>query len=370
MSELFGNTAQPRWLGPTELDKIYSDKGREDAAPFVNAFQSAFSSASKNKMEQDRVKEQRAYQEQQQQKALDQLKPVAESLKGVDSAEGMMRVVSEHPEWMMNPTTGPFIQTATKNWMQAEKIKADASRSESGTIAGKMALQNGSTFIKELAAIDDPEAQAAITNMSPGKNGLPSPEQWQALGLAKATALQKKENARTQAELDAAQRGDVATTTVTDKGITTKYAPPKAGTSSDSPYAAPPKVITVDGRDFLQWGKQLRDLSGAKTPDKIEIELATHRIKAIDTALAKEPNSEDLKKAQSEARAALNKVLMKAPVAKPSQLTPAAPTVKPTAAASKVARANELSQRHPEWTKDQVIRAVQDEFAPPPANED
>lgn len=76
-----------------------------------------------------------------------------------------------------------------------------------------------------------------------------SPQLHQALGLAMETARQRKENAASKAAVDAQARGDMATTTITDKGVSTKYAAPKA---VDATSNEPKQKVLADG-ETVTW---------------------------------------------------------------------------------------------------------------------
>lgn len=146
---LFGETSPPRWMTGDQLQQQYSDEGRADAAPFNNAFQAAYQKAND-----------RAYKEKEEQKTIAALAPVAESLRGVKSTAEMMDTISTHPEWMLNPKTAPYLESAAKTWMQADKIKEDALRfntmndirkekADNAITVAKIRSQNNSAMIKD-----------------------------------------------------------------------------------------------------------------------------------------------------------------------------------------------------------------------------
>lgn len=146
---LFGDSQAPKWMTGDQLQQQYSDEGRADAAPFNNAFQAAYQKANN-----------RAYKEKEEQKTIAALTPVAESLRGVKSTAEMMDTISTHPEWMLNPKTAPYLESAAKTWMQADKIKEDALRfntmndirkeqADNAITVAKIRSQNNSAMIKD-----------------------------------------------------------------------------------------------------------------------------------------------------------------------------------------------------------------------------
>lgn len=62
----------------------------------------------------------------------------------------------------------------------------------------------------------------------------------------------------------------------------------KANASVDSLYSGRPEEITLGGKKFLKWGKQLRDLSAISPELKAEVGLAVSKIKGLQKELADE----------------------------------------------------------------------------------
>lgn len=111
----------------------------------------------------------------------------------------------------------------------------------------KTRLADATAFTKRLSAID-PADRADIQGMEGNKDGSISSMQWKALGLSEERAQVAKDNARALAEMEALQRGDVPTTTITDKGVSTTYKPAPKDASD-----AAPKTMTLDGGTTIAW---------------------------------------------------------------------------------------------------------------------
>lgn len=112
-------------------------------------------------------------------------------------------------------------------------------------------------------------------------------------------------------------------------------------TSDSALYDQAPEVIEVGGKQFLKWGKQLRDLSNFSTTQKVEIELAKTRVNRLEAAVLKAPSGTAkeieektrLTRSANIAREQLNKLIKPAPVSQSSAPTQAAPA---TAAPSQI----------------------------------
>lgn len=128
----------------------------------------------------------------------------------------------------------------------------------------KTRLADATSFTKRLSALD-PEDRAEIQGMEGNKDGSVGSMQWKALGFAEERSKVAKDNARALAEIEALQRGDVPTTTVTDKGVSTTFRPaPKTSTDTT------PKTLDIGDGTKLAWvpgGKTLHVIKGEKTEE-------------------------------------------------------------------------------------------------------
>jgi uncharacterized protein involved in copper resistance len=143
-------------------------------------------------------------------------------------------------------------------------------RGENQSAAAKIAVKDSSDFIKALGQVD-PETRAQIKSMQTNKDGTPSQMQLQALGLAQETEKQSKENEKTQAEIEAMQRGDHVTTTVTDKGVTKRFVPPKPDKSASS-EPVELKEQDIGGKKFIVNPKTGRFVEANKSDKEITVQ--------------------------------------------------------------------------------------------------
>lgn len=207
--------AYPAWTSPGR-----SNWDQEDSAA-QQAFQSAYNRSADQKAEMNMLtfRQQMAEKQQAQNNAIiaAKLTPVANAFAGVETPQQAWEVASKNPQWMADPIQGQFVDRILKT--QNEIAKAEV-----GTIQGKINIADTTDFMKRLATID-PVDRSSIRSMSPNKDGSVSPQQWQALGLAEERLKVASENRRMIAENEAIARGDVATTTITDKGVSTTYKP-------------------------------------------------------------------------------------------------------------------------------------------------
>ncbi len=226
--------------------------------------QSVFNMAYQNAQQNQRQDKQQASEDQRQERGFEQQKNmlqfhqdlldqknaaivtkfsgIADKLKGATSPESAWEIVSQNPQWLADPQTAPGVTSYLKN--QAEVAKAEV-----GSIKGKTAIADATDFTKRMSTIA-PEDRAAIGGMSRNPDGTPSAMQWKALSLSEETAKVHQQNVNEQARQDAIARGDVVTTTVTDKGVSQRFAPPAANSKAFVPeppteYANGAKLIHV-----------------------------------------------------------------------------------------------------------------------------
>lgn len=127
------------------------------------------------------------------------------------------------------------------------------------------------------------------------------------------------------------------------------------------------REIDVGGKPFAIFqvpgskAFQIKDLGALSAVDMVKYRSATRR---RDTAIAdladpiKGLKKTDLQRIIADAESEMSAITQAAPVAAPTTNAPAA-TVTPAAPTkSKVERANELSVAHPDWTREQIIQAV------------
>ena len=161
---------------------------------------------------------------------------------------------------------------------------------DNNTVAAKSILDDAKKFNSTLLTVTDPATRSKIRGMT--KNGVPTAEAWEALDAAPKTTSTKPLSTVGKLEADR----DNAIKSGAPQEVVSAYdaAIKKATESSANLYADAPKVIEVEGKKFLQWGKQLRDLSSTGAKEKAEISLMTSRIRTLQTELSKDPKNADI----------------------------------------------------------------------------
>lgn len=341
-----------------QANLAYAEEGRAEAAPFANAFQSAFQKSSE-----------RAYQEKQQQQAVDALKPVAEGLRGVQSSGDLMKVVADHPEWMLNPKTAPYMEQAAKTWMAADKIKEDATRFDE---ANKIRRQQADNALKIQKQKSD-DATAKINNSAVAQKDR---QNWQNAFYE----LPSEKRALVESTDGATQKDDLGNSVLTGKGksmVSDMYGgkPPVSEKTGKSEG----KTADIKNLEYIRHLEEIGDTEGAillrnhfkhrDATDKLTGEDAvkekdlTKQIQSIEkelnTAKGNDSKPEQLISIQERLLAAQSqrhKLYQK--------LVPVQTRTAPTAStpSKKLERANALAKEHPNWSKNDVIKAVNDEF--------
>ena len=148
-------------------------------------------------------------------------------------------------------------------------------------------------FIKRRNALP-PDLRPLVDQIIKKGDGTIPIQGYQTLDWLEAQAADRKRAEMEERRLNAIAAGDQVTTTdKTDTG-TVRITPQKktASALSDELYAKPPEVIEQGGHAFLKWGKQLRELKTDTAPEKALVEVAKHKINAINTQLANPNNSQ------------------------------------------------------------------------------
>ena len=180
------------------------------------------------------------------------------------------------PKWMQEHPTWESRQNAT-DWPialspQGEQQLAQVRLRDASSVQQRAAVAAIGEFSKRVDALSkvDPIAGGQFAQYIGKAN--PSPQVLQALGLAEQTVGVRQQNEKDQAALDAQARGDVQTTTISDKGVVNTYKPAPPGGKETAP-----KTMTIDGGVQLAWvpgGKTLHVIqpSGKKqvlTPNQL-----------------------------------------------------------------------------------------------------
>lgn len=237
MSELFGNTDQPRWINPT--DSLW--KAADAGAKIGSLFGQSFNAAQDRKLDREKMEFQKGQIiAKEKQDALDvavkanKLEKAAAAFAGASTPASAWEVASKNPHWLADPDTAPFV----KNFLSSQNAVA---RAENASIGAKITIADNTAFNKELEQLRDPADRASIQSVQePAKK-------WQALRIAQQREQIAADNARVTAEEKAtllAESG-IASTTITDKsaGVSTRYTSKKE-TQNQIPEI---KILDYDG---------------------------------------------------------------------------------------------------------------------------
>ena len=225
------------------------------------------------------------------------------------------KIMSLSPEDVANADVGTLRTPQAVKLV--DNIKKTASLNQSRSLSQKVAIGDAATFTKRLAALS-PESRAQIQGMSKNADGTPTAVAWQTLGVAEQREQLRKQEELKAAAATASQQGLVPSgmTTTSDGKVSTRYSLP--GTDSDSLYAQPPEVLTVDGYTFLKYGKQLRQLPSDNAEQKVRVSIAESKVKKAWEAWIKEPDNESLKTASDNATKELNALFGPEPMPEPA----------------------------------------------------
>lgn len=213
----------------------------ESTAQFGRNFSAAYLQKQSQNHQDAVIQQQEDRADELQSRIATKMAPIAHQLAGADTPEAAWKVVSQNPQWLVDPETAPGVTGYLKTQTQV-------ATAEKNTVAGQLAIKDGTDFVKRLGGID-PTSRSAIQSMNKNKDGSFSPMQWQALGVAEAFARTQSDNAKSQAEIDAMGRGDAATTVIGPKGITTTYKPPTTTNQAN----AEPNTKTLSDGTTLAW---------------------------------------------------------------------------------------------------------------------
>lgn len=231
---IFDTPDIPAWMNPA---RNILETGREATPGIGTQFGAGFRQGMEQRFKSDLIK----YAEQKQ--SLEELNKaiktnkVAQELAGASTPEETWDVVSKNPQWLADANTAPFVQSYLKT-------QTDVARAEVNSIQGKTKIADITNFTKRISNID-PADRAAIQSMSANPDGSISANQWNALGLAEERSVVAKENQRKIAEIEALNRGDVPTTVITDKSISTTYKPAAKESS--------PKTLDIGNGNVIAW---------------------------------------------------------------------------------------------------------------------
>lgn len=158
--------------------------------------------------------------------------------------EDIPRWLQEHPTWESRQNA-EWPMAVTPEWeKRLDSVRVNDSRS----IQAKTAVESVHAFSGRVAALGKSDPLAA-GQFSPyiGKPNV-SPDILTALSFAEESVKVAQENKSRLAEIESAKRGDVPTTTISEKGVSTTYRP-----APSKPTDETPKTMTLDGGTTLAW---------------------------------------------------------------------------------------------------------------------
>lgn len=182
-------------------------------------------------------------QQQEQGLEMGQLK-IQQMSQGSSEVHDWMTQSQGDPVWMVNhPYTG------TNPMAESAIGKAQVAASKSVMV--KKAMEDTVMFNKRIASLP-PDSRAAIQGMSNDpKTGLPTPQKWQALGMAEAAEQQRLANIAEAQRLEGIASGAAVTTRVTPKGgveTTVRQPAPKPGMGEEQP-----QTKTLSDGTIMAW---------------------------------------------------------------------------------------------------------------------
>lgn len=304
---LFDGLSTPKWISPLDAQ----ESNTEYASQLGRNFSASYLQANAQEHQDALIQQQQDREDELQSRIATKMAPIAHQLAGADTPEAAWKVVSQNPQWLVDPETAPSVTGYLKTQTQV-------ATAEKNTVAGQLQIKDGTDFVKRLGGID-PTSRSAIQSMNKNKDGSFSPQQWQALGIAEQYSQTQKENAQSQAEIDAMSRGDTQTTVVGPKGITTTYKP---ATTTNQANAEPNTKTLSDGTT-LAWmpnGKTIHVIK--KNGEKKE--LTPMQLLSIGKTLDANGDPDAANIIQAAKQGAMKQIAPKAGVSQPATGTPAA----------------------------------------------
>ncbi len=273
------DTQVPQWLVNQNMWE------QQDASASVRSLVSDYFEGQKLGMEkqQQQINLQSGLLGIQQQKQVLALNDVKLRNQTVDSTV-IPKWLQEHPTWESRQGAGSYPMALTPEWEQkVDKIRI----ADTQSVQQKVVLSGVSEFTKRVDALSKSDPIAG-SQFAPYIGKVPPPVILQALGVAEQAVGVRQQNEKEQAALDAQARGDVQTTTINDKGVSTSYKP--APVNSGTSQFKPEQPITLEGGAKLihvspnRWQYVKGDTKTDLTPEQKRN--VAHEILALD---AKDP---------------------------------------------------------------------------------
>lgn len=335
-------TELPAWLQPAR--QIETTAG-ENVAVGRN-FMEGYDRGKQENLFREELKVKALYQVTQAQK----LTQIAPELAATSSPSAAWDVVSKNPTWLVDPQTAPFVNTFLKS-------QAALATAQKNTTQGQIAIKDTTDFMKRMQDVD-PETRAQVRGMQSNSDGTPSAMQWKVLGLATERDRVAKENIAKQAENEALARGDIETTVIGPKGVTTTFKPKSA--TAGNIDAEPRSKALPDGSTavWMPGGKGIHIVKNGMAK-----EISPNTIAAVAKLVG--VDDPDYAHLLSQAKAGVmgGKVVSR-PVSDTAQ---SQSTSRPSAvggAEQKAQFANSLASQNPNLSREEIIAATNQRFAP------
>lgn len=242
----------PGWRSPGN----YALDSEQASASIGHNFGAAFNSAANRKQEQSQFAEKKQMVADQNAAKLasdtakaEKMTTGAELISSAKTMDGLLQLSSEHPYLIADKDIAPI-------YGKQMDYLSRAQTAELNSIDGKAKISVMTGFTKGMGKLaqDSPADWSLISSMERNKDGTPSAAQINALSLSNERLNAQRENDVKQREVDALNRGDVATTTIKEDGkfsVNFKPKKPESGNDEageikyDTPFPDMPWVKTA-----------------------------------------------------------------------------------------------------------------------------
>lgn len=290
---IFGNLSTPQWNSPAEASARVGPFAESIARDYTTAYFHAKNNASADARTQALIdaRQQQFQQKQQiQQNAIDikakKLAAITPQLVGAKTPAAAWDVVSQNPQWLVDPDTGPTVSGYLKT-------QASVAAAQKNSTAGAIAIADNASFLKQLTQVD-PLTRSQIQGMKPNDDGSPSPMMIQTVGTALAAQQADTENQKTQAEINALNAGGQETTTINGKGVSQviKPAPAPNSTQAMNSLLMKPDQMTLPDGSVITRGAGSRQWFKTPANSGAPKELSMPELRSVAKTLS-DKNSDD-----------------------------------------------------------------------------
>lgn len=284
---IFGNLSTPQWNSPAEASARVGPFAESIARDYTTAYFHAKNNASADARtqalidaRQQQFQQQKDLQQQQVTRQASKLAEITPKLVGAKTPAAAWDVVSQNPQWLVDPDTGPTVSGYLKT-------QASVAAAQKNSIAGAIAIKDNTDFIKQLGQVD-PLTRSQIQGMKPNDDGSPSPMMIQTVNTALAAQQADTENQKTQAEIDALNAGGQETTTIGKNGIqkTIKPTPAPNSTQAMNSLLMKPDQMTLPDGSVITRGAGSRQWFKTPANNGSPKELSMPELRSVAKALS------------------------------------------------------------------------------------